>query len=436
VSAANCTKHDSDAAASKSILRPARISKYTCTVSQAVIITGMHRSGTSLVSSLLQQTGVHVGERLIAANEANPRGYFEDVDFYEFHEGLLHARGQTYLYLEPDFSFEPTAAESARAAELVKERAGRPVWGWKDPRTSLFLTFWKQHVPNARFVFVYRHPLAVLLSLLRRGEFNSFPGLLAGLHAWQVYNANIQHFHDAYGDRCLLLPIDALVVQFESFSQRITQKLGLNVQIDQASFERVYHSQELRLAPFPRNVAEIFAAISPEQLTLMEQLDDRADLLAGTADFGGSESLDLSALAELVAALDRPFSPAMKQALLQLMMTLLAPELAEQMLGQVHENAHVAQRRLEQLWLYTQQLERRCEEQKNRLEAQPKRPAEQDARIEAQTRQLHLQQRELSAQNARIESLTAELDQVYESRAWKVIRAYSNVKERLQRKVS
>jgi hypothetical protein len=126
----------------------------------------------------------------------------------------------------------------------------------------------------------------------------------------------------------------------------------------------------------------------------------------------------------------------MKQALLQLMMTLLAPELAEQMLGQVHENAHVAQRRLEQLWLYTQQLERRCEEQKNRLEAQPKRPAEQDARIEAQTRQLHLQQRELSAQNARIESLTAELDQVYESRAWKVIRAYSNVKERLQRKVS
>ena len=56
-----------------------------------------------------------MGDELIEANSANPRGYFEDVDFYEFHEQLLHDRGLTYLYVDPEFSFEPTDAEVSRA---------------------------------------------------------------------------------------------------------------------------------------------------------------------------------------------------------------------------------------------------------------------------------------------------------------------------------
>ena len=39
-------------------------------------ITGHHRSGTSLVASLLQSAGLDIGERLMVANEYNKRGYF------------------------------------------------------------------------------------------------------------------------------------------------------------------------------------------------------------------------------------------------------------------------------------------------------------------------------------------------------------------------
>src|SRR5215470_8966650 len=115
-------------------------------MSRGIIITGMHRSGTSLVSGLIQQAGIHIGEKLIAANSANPRGYFEDVDFYEFHEGVLHQRGQTYLHVDADFTFQPTDAEAERATRLVADRSQHAVWGWKDPRTSLFLPFWNQLV--------------------------------------------------------------------------------------------------------------------------------------------------------------------------------------------------------------------------------------------------------------------------------------------------
>ena len=110
----------------------------------------MHRSGTSLVSSLLQRSGIHIGDKLIAANSVNPRGYFEDVDFYEYHEHLLHGRGHTYLHVDPNFNFEPTESEISRAQELIAARAHRPVWGWKDPRTCLFLSFWKQRLPDCR----------------------------------------------------------------------------------------------------------------------------------------------------------------------------------------------------------------------------------------------------------------------------------------------
>ena len=43
-----------------------------------IVVAGMHRSGTSLVAGYLQSLGVDMGARLLAADHANPRGYFED----------------------------------------------------------------------------------------------------------------------------------------------------------------------------------------------------------------------------------------------------------------------------------------------------------------------------------------------------------------------
>ena len=36
-----------------------------------------------------------------------------------------------------------------RARTLVSARASRPFWGWKDPRTCLFLEFWDRLLPQA-----------------------------------------------------------------------------------------------------------------------------------------------------------------------------------------------------------------------------------------------------------------------------------------------
>jgi len=59
--------------------------------SPVIIITGMHRSGTSLTAAFLQKIGLDLGDNLLKGNYWNPKGYFEDIDFVEFQRTVLQA---------------------------------------------------------------------------------------------------------------------------------------------------------------------------------------------------------------------------------------------------------------------------------------------------------------------------------------------------------
>jgi hypothetical protein len=59
-------------------------------MSNALCITGMSRSGTSLTTSWLEKCGLTVHDgHVLAANPGNPRGHFEDEDFLNFHAGVI-----------------------------------------------------------------------------------------------------------------------------------------------------------------------------------------------------------------------------------------------------------------------------------------------------------------------------------------------------------
>ena len=61
-----------------------------------VIILGMHRSGTSMVSGLLTNLGVDLGEDALGPLISNPRGHFEDGDFLGLNNAILAAAGGTW----------------------------------------------------------------------------------------------------------------------------------------------------------------------------------------------------------------------------------------------------------------------------------------------------------------------------------------------------
>lgn len=134
----------------------------------------MHRSGTSLTTRVLNILGVELGshERLRGATVENPDGYWEHRGLMEVNIELLRRLGGDGRRVPdlPDQWWEDAAFEDLRerAQSVFREMGGDRPWGWKDPRTTVTLPFWRELVPSLRVVECVRHPLEVYDSLRRR----------------------------------------------------------------------------------------------------------------------------------------------------------------------------------------------------------------------------------------------------------------------------
>ena len=102
-------------------------------------LAGMHRSGTSFTASILQSAGLDIGERLMASDTGNVKGHFEDGDFVEFHQNVLQSQGISVAGWTKQTRIQVQDRYLAEAAKLIKSRSKSSLWGWKDPRTTLFL---------------------------------------------------------------------------------------------------------------------------------------------------------------------------------------------------------------------------------------------------------------------------------------------------------
>ncbi|MGA2162949.1 MAG: sulfotransferase [Solirubrobacteraceae bacterium] len=143
-----------------------------------VCVLGFGRSGTSLTMRLLHLLGVDIGpqEDLLAPGEAdNPRGYWEPGWMVALNDEILAKLGTVWwrpLPVAPGWERSADFDElRERASGLLEEKFGAaPLWGWKDPRTTLTLPFWKELVPDARYVICLRNPADAISSIQRRPD--------------------------------------------------------------------------------------------------------------------------------------------------------------------------------------------------------------------------------------------------------------------------
>ena len=148
-----------------------------------VCIAGMHRSGTSMVARALAACGLDLGAEaeLMAATEHNERGHWEHEDFVALADELLARLGGGWDVppaLEEGWAERPELEDfRGRARDLASRFDGREPWGWKDPRSSLTLPFWRSILPQLRVVVCVRHPVEVARSLTLRGASSQRFGL-------------------------------------------------------------------------------------------------------------------------------------------------------------------------------------------------------------------------------------------------------------------
>jgi len=207
-----------------------------------VCLAGMHRSGTSLFSSYLERCGIAMGKEMVSATRGNPRGHFEDLDFVTLHDQIL-ADNKCHMY-SPRIHLTVSATRRNAAMEiLASHNTASPVWGWKDPRTTLFLELWNELAPEIRFILLYRHPEAVADSMLRRGTDRRLlvmPWL--PYHAWLSYNTRLLEFYNAHRDKCLLLNIQGVNNQQDKAEKLISDFLSIRLP---EKYSSVYEPKEL-----------------------------------------------------------------------------------------------------------------------------------------------------------------------------------------------
>jgi hypothetical protein len=203
----------------------------------AVCLTGMHRSGTSLTASWLEACGLPMSLRATHGPAVgNVKGHFEDRDFADLHNRALRRRFPTsagWKVKRPgQLSFEPSEVETAR--RLIQERNGQfDQWGWKDPRSVLFLDEWKSMVPELRVMMVWRQCDEVIHSLIKRSWRSKARVMkvsaLDTVRLWLTYNQMVCDFVDRHPDRALLLPLPMILKNDAEAFDRIVEELQIDL---------------------------------------------------------------------------------------------------------------------------------------------------------------------------------------------------------------
>lgn len=196
-------------------------------LSAPVIVLGMHRSGTSLLTGSLEAAGIRLGDVNHAA-PFNRKGNKEHEGLRSLNDRILERYGSDWR--KPPVAQLPlvwTQDEQDEAQRLcVSLSRGPGVWGFKDPRTIWTLEGWLALFPGARMIGVFRHPAAVMKSLMAR------PGALAlsqsaALSLWTRTNERLLVLWERHRFPLLYFSKSSLEETFQVPLSSFTRQLGL-----------------------------------------------------------------------------------------------------------------------------------------------------------------------------------------------------------------
>lgn len=132
-----------------------------------------------------------MGTHLLEPQPDNPKGFFENKYFVHLNDLLLKNAGGTW--------YDPPSREDLLEANkhmgytieaVVKQESREPIWGWKDPRTTITAELYLPYLKSPHFVCVYRKPIEVASSLRARDGWE----LERGLRLAKEYNDRMSAF--------------------------------------------------------------------------------------------------------------------------------------------------------------------------------------------------------------------------------------------------
>lgn len=223
-----------------------------------LIVAGMHRSGTSFVTSRLQEAGLDMGERLAPGAAGNVKGFFENIDFVELHESMLDAQGIDKRGWTVERNIKIPKEFESKAQDVISKNESDRAWGWKDPRTTLFLESWHQHLPQAKVLLLYRSPWEVVDSLFRRGDkpFQENPS--RAVQMWEHYNRVGMEFANRHPESCLIMNVADVIENPSVLFDGLRSKLNLSLSPATNTFDQQLFRKEPKSSTRPKLIRTFF----------------------------------------------------------------------------------------------------------------------------------------------------------------------------------
>lgn len=178
-----------------------------------LFVLGMHRSGTSAVSGLVNSMGIPPARWCAESrsNDVNPKGFFEPRPLVWENERILN-------WLDSSWRFPPSQPNAVDWSVAVKDHGRRSSrvfqrcartrsqWFWKDPRLCILQPYWELlGITPSDTIVVTRNPADVSRSLFIRNGMDE----VESLDLWLTYMLSV--VRSCRGKDLFLVDFDDLV---------------------------------------------------------------------------------------------------------------------------------------------------------------------------------------------------------------------------------
>ncbi len=196
-----------------------------------ILVLGMHRSGTSAVTRVMNLLGANLASGLMPTLPDNLRGYWESTELMGIHDELLACVSSRWDDWRPfSMAGESKACRERFQARLRdwidREFKASTLFVVKDPRICRFVPLWLETLQSMscapRVVIPVRHPSEVAGSLFARDRIPHAEACLLWLRHLLDAERATREIPRAW------VPYDDLLNNWPAVTKRIAQQLGLS----------------------------------------------------------------------------------------------------------------------------------------------------------------------------------------------------------------
>jgi len=284
-----------------------------------LLVLGIHRSGTSVTTRLLECLGAVQSKNLHPPMPNNPKGFFEDLDIERFNEFKFLPRIGIHWHSIGFVDWTNLSAYNRskfalEALEIVRGNysAVNSLSVLKEPRIGILLPFWLSVLHhagyNVKVVCAVRDPASVARSLTARDGFSTTHGGMLYITNWLSILSYIQDLPVAF------VQFDEIFADPARVLRTVADKLAIPLPADFESrlhgFSSSFFDSSLRHSSFDRRDLPLEADLPPLAVELYDTLLSAAQAqnIKKTAKFLAAAEKIVAPLKPVFSAFDKVFT--------------------------------------------------------------------------------------------------------------------------------